>query len=277
MAGGVLGWAEQVPGAVVGLAQEGEHATERDIHAATDIGRWVQEHGTKPAPYGHAVGEALRTVLVGGKGGKGDPSPDAQEQGWLDKAAKAKAVQPKGPTEAQDISAALSTYMDAMSSLGPEYGKEMEYLKPYLNPGAQTFSGLLNTAALQASPTGNTAVNAAGQQLAQASAAGPTPGFGHAADMMRAYEKSIPAAGPLQAALAYQKSLQTYGGQQPTTAGWSPAEKAAYQSITGTPLTPAGGGINVTPASAAAQGNANTLLSLSGLTGSGSASSATGG
>jgi hypothetical protein len=254
------------------LVQEGENVGT----ALQQTGDWLYHHGAKPAPYGPAVGKALHKALVGGK--EGDPGgPDAQETKWLDEAAKAKAVQPKGRSEAQDINAALSSYMDAMSSLGPEYGKEMEYLRPYLNPGSQTFSGLLNTAALQASPTGNTAVNAAGQQLAQASAAGPTPGFGHVADMLKSYEKSIPAAGPLQAALAYQKSLQTYGGQQPMTAGWSPQEKAAYQNITGQSLTPTGGGINVTPASAAAQGNANTLLSLSGLTGSGSPASATGG
>jgi hypothetical protein len=268
MAGGVLGWAESVPAAAV---KEGENVGT----ARQQTGDWLYHHGAKPAPYGPAVGKALHGALVGGE--KGDPAAGDQMSKWLDQAAKAKAKPPQGPTEAQDINAALSSYMDAMSSLGPEYGKEMEYLKPYLNPGSQTFSGLLNTAALQASPTGNTAVQAAGEQLAQASAAGPTPGFGHVADMMKSYEKSIPAAGPLQAALAYQKSLQTYGGQQPMTAGWSPQEKAAYQSITGQSLTPTGGGINVTPASAAAQGNANTLLSLSGLTGSGSAASATGG
>jgi hypothetical protein len=278
MAQGLKGILEDVGRFTMGGGLAGQAARSKTGRkAARATLKWGEEGGLAKNVYDvvRDVPGAAKTVWEGTSGPKGGPTDQMSK--WLDQASKAKAQLPQGPTEAQDIHKALSTYMDAMSSLGPEYGKEMEHLKPYLNPGAQTFQGLLNTAALQASPTGNTAVSAAGQALANATAQEPTPGFGHAAQMMKQYEQSLPAQGPLQAALAYQKSLQTYGGMQPSTAGWSPAEKAAYQSITGTPLTPAGGGINTTPQSAAAQGNANAILSLSGLTGSGSAASATGG
>lgn len=177
-------------------------------------------------------------------------------------------TQNRQPSENQDISSILEPYINEMMQLGPEYQSEMDYLKPYLlGTGAEapeTFKQLESSSAANASPTGNTAVNAADAAVGQEIEGQPAPGFGNVAKAGEEYAATLPYAQPLQAGLGYQKYLQTYGGLQPTTTGWSEQAQQAYAAAMGDQAS--GSGLQaptVAAGDATASKNAQQVLSSS--------------
>lgn len=168
----------------------------------------------------------------------GQVLPDTPSTGEQNADTQAGVLQGSKPSVSGDINSIMSSYLNQMANLGPEYQSEMNYLAPYVNPGAETWEGLLNTAALQQGPTGNTAVQAAGEGLGNAIEGMPKPGFGQEEQALNQYAQDIPFQAALSSGTAYQKYLQTYGGLQPPEAGWTEQQKQAYQAITGGSSTP---------------------------------------
>lgn len=174
---------------------------------------------------------------------------------------------PKVPTVQEDINQILSPYLKQMFSLGPEYGAEMAYLKPYL-AGTNT-SGIGAPSTYTGPDAGLINSNSAALSKAEATAGTalqnpPSPGFGKAANDAQSFVHSLDYQQPLTAALNYQKYLQTYGGLKPNTQTWSPEAQSAYQAILGTGGTGTtsgtGGPTLPSPVDASAGQNANTLL-----------------
>jgi hypothetical protein len=192
-----------------------------------------------------------------------DPAPATGVAGepFVDTEEKLLHTAPYVASIATDISQLLAPYVNQLTRLGPEYQSELEYLKPYLNPQNETFSDIVNTSKSEESPSGNTAVNAADSSLSAAVEAMNPPGFGGASQLVKGYEQSIPYQSAEQAALAYQKYLQTYQGYAPATTGWSPQAQGAYQFITGNAPSSQGGAPG-NPLEAAAGVNAAATLGL---------------
>lgn len=174
------------------------------------------------------------------------------------------------PTLQGDINSVLQPYINEMMQLGPEYAAEMEYLKPYLvgnestntpppeaytGPGASQVIADQNALAGAESAVGNTLESQA------------PPGFGNVAQAGKEYESTILPQQPEQAALAYQKYLQTYGGLQPQTAGWSQQAQEAYKAILGSGAS--GSGLPSPADSTAASQAANTINQITSASGQG--------
>jgi hypothetical protein len=149
-----------------------------------------------------------------------------------------KTLPPPPSTPAQDISSLMAPYVSELTSLSGDYGAEMKYLAPYITPQTD-FAGL--TAAANAESGGGVPgfnPNAPGQaQQTQALqnvvtiVEGQQPGFSREDQPILDYVNSLTSQAGIQAALGYQKYLQTYGGQAPSTAGWSPQAQAAMSAI----------------------------------------------
>lgn len=146
----------------------------------------------------------------------------------------------------------MGQYVNEMSQLGPEYSKELEYLAPYLTgSNNQSFQDILNTSKENESPTGDKAVAAADTAAGNATLGENAPGFGNLAGATKQYEGQLTSGGPIQASLAYQKYLQTYGGLPSTS-----IPSSISQYITGTTGTAQGGSGLPSPAAAGAQATA---------------------
>jgi hypothetical protein len=146
---------------------------------------------------------------------------------------------PKPPSIPKDITQYLAPYIKELTNLGPEYGAEMEYLKPYLMPTKETFAGLQSQAAADASPTGSKSVAQAGEALGQAAQSMQPPGFGKAADMAKQYAQSVPYSDILSTLLNASKS-EILGYQNvpnlqvltPAVKTWPQSVQQAYQYAT---------------------------------------------
>lgn len=147
------------------------------------------------------------------------------------------AVQPG--TQA-DINEILSPYINELLNLGPEYGQEMEYLKPYLmGQGAnapQTFQGVVDASKAAESPTGDTRLQEAEQQVGQAAANETMPGFGGMAEAAKEFEGTVPYAQLLQTLLGAGKNEILYGTtpniSNVNTSGWPATLQQAYSFLT---------------------------------------------
>lgn len=169
---------------------------------------------------------------------------------------------PQTPSISQDIDHLLSKYMNELTNLGPEYGQEMEFLKPYLNPGDETLGQVISQSKANASPAGDTTVNAADAKLAQAADNLSLPGFGALAAANKSYENVLPYQDAMQAALGYQKYLETYGGQQVNTSAWPQSIQDAYQAITNTAPGAAPSGLPGLSSAAAGANATNTAAAI---------------
>lgn len=144
------------------------------------------------------------------------------------------------PGVQQDINEILQPYINELMNLGPEYGSEMEYLKPYLTQtgaGApQTFDQVVNESKAQESPTGNTAVNEADESLGNTVANQQPPGFGELATAAKEYEGTVPYSQLLQTVLGAGKNEILYGTvpniSNIQTGGWPESLQHAYQFLT---------------------------------------------
>ena len=168
---------------------------------------------------------------------------------------------PTVTTPEQDIEQYLKPYMDQLTDLGPEYQKEMDFLTPYMSPN-QGSAGLAAAPAYTGPDAAvvnksQAALNTADQAVMDAYTKMPKPGFAIAAADASGYEQSILSQAPIQAALNYQRYLQTYGGMPASTTGWSPDIASAYSAILGS--TGGSSGLPGITSAAAAQ-NANALL-----------------
>lgn len=170
------------------------------------------------------------------------------------------------PTGPQQIEALLAPYVKELTTLGPEYQQEMNFLAPYLSGAHQeNFQQILAGSQADESPTGSKAVSAADAAAGQAIENAQAPGFGQEAAAGKAAQQAAPYEGQLNTALAYQKYLATYGGQAVNTSQWPSGPAAAYQAVMG---SSGGSGLpSITNAAAAGQANAN-LTATQGQTGS---------
>lgn len=174
--------------------------------------------------------------------------------------------QAKTPPSTQgDINTILQPYINEMMQLGPEYQKEMDFLKPYLEgtgAGApETFAQLQAGSVADESPTGSKMVNEADATAGTAIENQPKPGFGNLAQAAKQYEGTVPYSDILQTVLGAGKNEILYGTTPNTTniktGGWPEILQQAYgfltQNATGT--NPKTGLQN--PATAAATANQN--------------------
>lgn len=116
------------------------------------------------------------------------------------------ATVPTVPSTQTDINQLLAPYMKEMANLGTEYGAEMEYLKPYLNYGDQTFQGLQAASKADESPTGSKSLAAATNAAGQALENQQPPGFGDATQAAKDFEGTVPYSQILQDVLAAGKN-----------------------------------------------------------------------
>ncbi len=182
---------------------------------------------------------------------------------------------PVQPSVAQDIDHLLSSYMSELNNMGPEYQAEMNFLAPYISGNnnsleqsvAKTYGG--SGVLPQANDPAQLAMQTAEANTAKAVENQPTPGFGQIASEMGQYEKSIPYQAPIDAALAYQKYLSTYGGSPPNEAGWPASVQGAYSAISGSSAANPLGSPQQAATNLAAQNKANQLLTGQSTTGTG--------
>lgn len=148
------------------------------------------------------------------------------------------ATTPTAPTMQSDINQLLKPYVDELTNLGPEYATEMSYLAPYLSPEFN-FSGVTaaanaraggGVAAFNPATAGEPGLEAAEMALGQA-AQKSQPGFSRLDQPVLNYENSLRFQAPIEAALGFQKYLQTYQGYAPSTAGWPDALAKAMGSL----------------------------------------------
>lgn len=145
------------------------------------------------------------------------------------------------PGAATDINDILQPYISELMNLGPEYGAEMEYLKPYIEgtgpAAAQTFQGLESASKAQESPTGNTALQAAAQAQGTAEFnAMQDPGFGELAKAGQEFAGTVPYSQLLQTILGAGKNEILYGTtpniSNVNTSGWPGSLQNAYSFLT---------------------------------------------
>lgn len=166
------------------------------------------------------------------------------------------------PSGAQQIENYLAPYLKELTNLGPEYSKEMAYLAPYLSPAHQSFADIKAGSIADESPTGSKAVQAADTAAEKQIASTTDPNKGLAA-AGKQFAGTVPYSEPIQAGLAYQKYLQTYGGEPTNTQGWDNQQAAqAYQGILAGGSTPGGGLPSITAGAAAQTANQNLTNQL---------------
>ena len=149
----------------------------------------------------------------------------------------AKTVPTQPPSVQQDIDQVLSSYMNQLFQLGPDYAKEMAFMAPYLT-GEQS-TGLAPAAPYTGPDAAVVNANdaklaAADKTMAQAAEGEQKMGFGQAASETKAYENSLMYQQPLAAALNYQRYIESYQGAKPNIGSWNPQVAAAYQALTST-------------------------------------------
>lgn len=145
------------------------------------------------------------------------------------------------PGAATDINDILQPYINELMNLGPEYGAEMEYLKPYVTgqgPTApQTFQGIEAASQAQESPTGNTSLQQAIQAQGQAEEKSlQDPGFGELATAGEEFANTVPYSQLLQTLLGAGKNEILYGTtpniSNVNTQGWPSSLQNAYSFLT---------------------------------------------
>jgi hypothetical protein len=216
---GVTGWAEQVPGAGkqvgedIGRAARGTYrkASEESAQAQHWLGvpesgwSYTQGGGGDPATAkkgkdAQAVETADPTVGTGGsRKAMWSPGSTGQE-------AIAKTL-PQTPSLTTDIDHVMASYYNELTNLGPEYQREMDYLRPYLAPTTgQTFSDVVSASRASESPQGDTRVIAAGSALQDALTNQTPPGFGNLASAAKESMHTLPYSATLQAVLEAGKN-----------------------------------------------------------------------
>lgn len=185
--------------------------------------------------------------------------PEAKANTFTDEAGKLLGTAQQAPTIQQEIDQFLAPYMNQLMNLGPEYGAEMEFLKPYLQPDSSALGPALSYTGPGADVVNKTteAFKGAEEATAKAYENMGTPGFGQAAQLAKSYENTLPYQQPIAAQLGYGKYLETYGGLAPNTIGVPQDIQNLYKAIGGSSSTPSG---LPPPGQAAAAGNANALL-----------------
>ena len=172
-------------------------ASKKDLDVSfSGIGQRLLKEAEPDAP----GTDAPAGTVTGGAYGTGF----ARKGGLADKLAP---TFPHPPTAQQDINQILKPYMDELMNLGPEYGAEMAYLKPYLAGTPTTFSDVVAGSKADESPTGSKSMQAAEQAMSGAISAGPTPGFGNAAKAAQQFEGTIPYSALLQSVLEAGKNI----------------------------------------------------------------------
>ena len=218
-------------------------------------------------PLGQAESSVARTLL-GGITPHGDPSTPAAAQGT---GKEGKIGSPGGilgggkdapPSLQTDINQYMAPYMTELTALGPEYQKEMDFLKPYMggNPGA----GLEQSVAKEYGGSGVQAPNPNTPQaeaLGAASAAnaaqieGFKPGFGDLAAGAKQQEQTASYADVLNTVLGAGKNELLYGSVPNFSAINTSQFPPSIQTLYGQLQTAQGGGstLGVNPLTAATQ------------------------
>lgn len=166
------------------------------------------------------------------------------------------------PSLQQDINTYMQQYSNELTSLGPEYAKEMAFLKPYMegNPGA----GLEASVASEYGGSGVkpiTGPTPQGEALGAASAAnaaaieGFKPGFGDLAAGAKQQEQTASYADVLNTVLGAGKNELLYGSVPNFSAINTSQFPPSVQALYGQLQTAQGGGstLGVNPLTAANQ------------------------
>ena len=218
-------------------------------------------------PLGQAEASVAKTLLPGATA-QGDTSTPtaAKGTGKEGKIGSPGGIlgggQDKPPSLQQDINQYMAPYMTELTALGPEYAKEMEFLKPYMegNPGAGLQSAVANE--YGGSGVKNiTGPTPQGEALGAASAANAkqienfTPGFGALAAGAKQQEQTGSYADVLNAVLGAGKNELLYGSVPNFSAINTSQFPPSIQALYGQLQTAQGGGstLGVNPLTAANQ------------------------